>query len=133
GRGRDRPHARFGAQVLRGPGRGPRRRTRAARGGRRMTAFAVEQLELDLPALAGAFGRRLHEAGVPVTAERSARFAHALRLVRPISRRRLYWTARAVFVSDPTQARAFDAVFAEVFGRGRDPLPEIPPELLQTA
>jgi hypothetical protein len=98
-----------------------------------MTAFGVEQLELDLPALAGAFGRRLHGAGVPVTAERSARFARALTLVRPVGRRRLYWTARAVFVSDPTQARAFDAVFAEVFGRGQDPLPEIPPELLQTA
>ena len=49
-----------------------------------MTAFAVEQLDLDLPALAGAFGRRLHEAGVPVTAERSARFAAALKLVKPI-------------------------------------------------
>jgi uncharacterized protein with von Willebrand factor type A (vWA) domain len=98
-----------------------------------MTGFGVQQLELDLPALAGAFGRRLHEAGVPVTAERSARFAAALKLVKPISRRRLYWTARAVFVSDPTQARAFDAVFAEVFGRGRDPLPQIPPEVLQTA
>jgi uncharacterized protein len=98
-----------------------------------MTAFTVKQLQLDLPALVAAFGRRLHEAGVPVTAERSARFAHALTLVRPVSRRRLYWTARAVFVSDPTQARAFDSVFAAVFGRGEDRPSEIPPELLQTA
>jgi uncharacterized protein with von Willebrand factor type A (vWA) domain len=73
---------------------------------------------MDLPALVGAFGRRLHEAGVPVTAERSARFAHALTLVRPVARRRLYWTARAVFISDQAQVRAFDAVFAEVFGSG---------------
>jgi uncharacterized protein with von Willebrand factor type A (vWA) domain len=28
----------------------------------------------------------------------------------------LYWTARAVFVSDPSQTRIFDRVFAEVFG-----------------
>ena len=49
-------------------------------------------------------------------------FAQALTLVRPVSRRRLYWTARGVFVSDRTQARAFDAVFDEVFG---DPAGEV--------
>ncbi len=77
--------------------------------------FAVETIELDLPPLVGAFGRRLHEAGVPVSPERAARFAQALTLVKPIARRRLYWTARSVFVSDPAQVSAFDAVFAEVF------------------
>jgi len=82
-------------------------------------AFAVETVELDLPALVGAFGRRLHEAGVPVSAERSSRFAQALALTAPVARRRLYWTARAVFVSDPAQIKAFDAVFSEVFGVGR--------------
>jgi uncharacterized protein len=81
-------------------------------------AFAVEAVELDLAPLVGAFGRRLHDAGVPVEPERAARFAEALRLVRPVARRRLYWTARAVFVSDPTQVRIFDHVFAEVFGVG---------------
>ena len=79
-------------------------------------AVAVEELELDLPALASAFGRRLHAAGVPVTPERSARFAQALALTRPVARRRLYWTARAVLVSDAAQVKAFDAVFHEVFG-----------------
>ncbi len=78
--------------------------------------FAMQTVELDLPALVGAFGRRLHEAGVPVSAERAGRFAQALTLVAPVARRRLYWTARAVFVSDPAQVNAFDAVFAEVFG-----------------
>ena len=73
-------------------------------------------MELDLPALAGAFSRRLHEAGVPSSAERSAHFARALKLVRPVSRRRLYWTARAVFVSDSAQIKLFDAVFRAVFG-----------------
>ncbi|MDP9344946.1 MAG: VWA domain-containing protein [Actinomycetota bacterium] len=82
--------------------------------------FGVETLHLDLPALAGALSRRLLAAGLPVTPERSARFARALTLVRPITRGRLYWTARAVFVSDAAQVAAFDAVFFSVFGRGRD-------------
>jgi uncharacterized protein len=78
--------------------------------------FTVRTVELDLPALAGAFARRLRDAGVPVTPERAARFAQALTIVRPVARRRLYWTARATLVSDATQVRAFDAVFASVFG-----------------
>ncbi|MEA2365444.1 MAG: uncharacterized protein QOI32_956 [Thermoleophilaceae bacterium] len=79
-------------------------------------AFTVRTIHLDLPAFVGAFSRRLHEAGVPTTAERAARFAQALTLVRPVSRRRLYWTARAVLVSDSAQVKAFDAVFSSVFG-----------------
>ena len=78
--------------------------------------FRVRELGLDLPAVAGSFSRRLHDAGVPVTAERAAWFAQALAVVEPISRRRLYWTARAAFVSDRTQVPAFDRVFAIVFG-----------------
>jgi uncharacterized protein with von Willebrand factor type A (vWA) domain len=78
--------------------------------------FAVETIELDLPALAGAFSRRLHDAGLPMTPARSADLARAIALVRPISRRRLYFTARAVAVTDRTQVRAFDAVFREIFG-----------------
>jgi hypothetical protein len=98
----------------------------------RFGVTAVETIVLDLPALAGAFTRRLHDAGVPVTPERASRFADAVALVRPIARRRLYWTARAVFVSDATQVKAFDAVFREVFGA--QAAPEAPtPEDLQTA
>ncbi len=89
-----------------------------------MTELRIETVHLDLPALSGAFGRRLHDAGIPVTAERSARFARALRLVDPRVRRRLYWTARAVFVSDPSQVRAFNAVFADVFGARESEHPE---------
>jgi len=81
-----------------------------------MTAFGVETIELDLPALTAAFSRRLHDAGVPVTPDRSAAFAHALDLVRPVGRRRLYWTARSVFVSDQAHTRDFDRVFSEIFG-----------------
>ena len=96
------------------------------------TAFSVRTVHLDLPAFAAAFGRRLHEAGVPTTAERAARFAEALALVRPVSRRRLYWTARAVFVSDSSQVKAFDSVFRAVLG-ARELEPEHDPEDLETA
>ena len=81
-----------------------------------MTDFRVETIHLDLPPLAAALSRRLYDAGVPMTPERPADFARALSLVRPVSGRRLYWTARSVFVSDQAHARAFDAVFASVFG-----------------
>ncbi len=98
------------------------------------SAFTVETIHLDLAALAGAFSRRLREAGVPITAERAAHFAHALALVRPLSRRRLYWTARAVVVSDPSQLKAFDAVFASVFGASEpEPDREFEPEDLEAA
>ncbi len=51
-----------------------------------------------------------------MTPARAADLARALALVRPVSRRRLYFTARSVLVSDPLQVAAFDAVFSEVFG-----------------
>jgi uncharacterized protein with von Willebrand factor type A (vWA) domain len=90
----------------------------------------LETVELDLPALAARFGRRLHESGMPVTPERSARFADALALVRPVARRRLYWAARAALVSDRAQVRTFDAVFREVFGgRAESAGDELPGEL----
>jgi uncharacterized protein len=91
----------------------------------------VRTVHLDLPALAAAFTRRLHEAGVPVTADRAARFAQALTLVEPVARRRLYWTARAVLVTDPGQLKAFDAVFAAVFGGRDDEPPERDAEHIQ--
>ncbi len=80
--------------------------------------FGVETITLDLPPFVGALSRRLHDRGVPVTPGHAAAFARALTLVRPVSRRRLYWTARAVFVSDPAQVGAFDDVFFSVFGTG---------------
>jgi len=92
-----------------------------------MADFGVETITLDLPPLATALSRRLHDCGLPITPGRAADFARALTLVRPIARRRLYWTARAVFVTDPTQVKAFDEVFFSVFGtrtRGDDFEPE---------
>jgi uncharacterized protein with von Willebrand factor type A (vWA) domain len=82
--------------------------------------FTVDTIELDLPLVVGALSQRLHGAGLPTTAERAARLAQALTVVRPITRRRLYWTARAVLVTDSSQVRAFDAVFFSVFGTPTD-------------
>ncbi len=88
----------------------------------------METIHLDLPPLAGSLGQRLRSAGVPVTPERSAAFARALTLVRPNSRRRLYWTARSVFVSDRSHDRAFDEVFRSVFGSPEAGAPRDPDE-----
>src|SRR3954469_19513972 len=98
---------------------------RPARPGPGGAIVRLETVELDLAPLVAAFGRRLHEAGVPVTAERSARLASALSLTRPVARTRLYWTARAVLVSDQAQVAAFDRVFFAVFGSRADE-PEFP-------
>jgi uncharacterized protein len=76
----------------------------------------VDLVELDLAPVVATFGRRLREAGLPTTPEHAARFAAALNLTKPVSRTRLYWTARAVFVSDQAQAKLFDRVFFSVFG-----------------
>jgi uncharacterized protein len=81
--------------------------------------FGVETVLLDLPPLAGALSQRLRDAGLPVTPAQAADFARALALVRPISRRRLYWTARSVLVTDRAQLKAFDAVFFSIFGDQR--------------
>jgi uncharacterized protein with von Willebrand factor type A (vWA) domain len=80
------------------------------------TAFGVETIELDLPQFVGALSRRLHDRGVPTAPARSADLARALTLVRPISRRGLYWTTRAVLVSEQAQVPAFDSVFFSLFG-----------------
>ena len=40
--------------------------------------------------------------------------------MHPLTRRRLYWTARGVFVSDQAHIAAFDAVFRAVFGAGAE-------------
>ena len=88
-------------------------------------SFGVETIALDLPALVGALSRRLHDAGLPVTPARAADVARALTLVRPVSRGTLYWTIRSVVVTEDTQVKVFDAVFAEVFGGASDDQPEV--------
>jgi uncharacterized protein with von Willebrand factor type A (vWA) domain len=77
---------------------------------------AATSYDVDLAALATAVGQRLHNADMQVTPRQSEHFARALRLARPGSRRELYHTARAIFVTDVDQIPTFDRVFSSVFG-----------------
>ena len=53
---------------------------------------------------------------MPVTPSQTQQYARSLVLTKPVSRRRLYWTTRAVFVTGFIQLPTFDRVFREVFG-----------------
>jgi uncharacterized protein with von Willebrand factor type A (vWA) domain len=89
---------------------------------------------VDLAAVAGAFGALLHAAGVPVSPERSGRFAAAVTLVRPVTLDELYWAGRVTLVGGSADLDAYDRVFGHVFGgradvadwRGQGP-PPLPP------
>jgi uncharacterized protein len=63
----------------------------------------------------------MHRAGLPVTPERAAGLARALRLVPPVDRAALYWTCRVALVTDRAQLPVFDAVFSAVFDGRLDP------------
>ncbi len=76
----------------------------------------AEERRVDVAAVVAAFGRRLRDAGMPVTPAQCAQYARSLALTSPISRPQLYWTTRAVFVKDREQLEAFDDVFQDVFG-----------------
>lgn len=65
--------------------------------------------------LVGAFGHRLHAAGVPVGPERSVRFAEAVGLANPRTLEQLYWIGRVTLVSAREQVAAYDDVFGQCF------------------
>ena len=87
--------------------------------GSTVPAFAVVDFDVDLPGLASAFSQRLHQAGVPVTPSQTEQYTRALKLTKPVSRRRLYCATRAIFVTGFQQVAAFDKVFGQVFGGRR--------------
>lgn len=80
---------------------------------------------VDLASIAAAFGERLHQAGLPVTPERSARFAAALSIAPPESITQLYWIGRATLTSQRSHAEVFDREFNRAF-RGVMTLGEAP-------
>lgn len=87
---------------------------------------------VDLATVAATFGDRLHWAGIPVTPERSGRFAAAIDLTTPATYADLYWTARITLISGHDQLEQFDRVFGHVFGELADPADargqqEVPP------
>jgi uncharacterized protein with von Willebrand factor type A (vWA) domain len=73
---------------------------------------------VDLADVVAAFGQLLHAVGVPVTPERSGRFARALALARPHSVDEVYWAGRVTLLSRHDEVDAYDRVFGQVF-RGR--------------
>ena len=79
----------------------------------------------DLAELAARFGAALRRAGLPVGPGRTERFAAAVTLVRPASRRELFNCALATFVSSKDQATTLRAVFADVFGSLDDGVGEL--------
>jgi uncharacterized protein with von Willebrand factor type A (vWA) domain len=78
--------------------------------------FRLETIQLDLPALVAAFSQRLHDVGVSVTPAQAGQYLRALHLTQPRSRQQLYFTTRAIFVTDMKHVATFDGVFAEAFG-----------------
>ena len=75
---------------------------------------------VDLATVAATFGDRLHSAGIPVTPERSGRFAAAVELTAPATYDDIYWAARVTLVSGHEQLDEFDRVFARYFGELAD-------------
>ena len=76
---------------------------------------------VDLATVAATFGDRLHSAGIPVTPERSGRFAAAIDLTAPATYDDIYWAARITLVSGHDQIERFDRVFGHIFGELADP------------
>mgnify|MGYP001446468397 FL=1 len=76
---------------------------------------------VDLATVAATFGDRLHSAGIPVTPERSGRFAAAIDLTTPATYDDIYWAARITLVSGHDQLEQFNRVFGHVFGELADP------------
>ena len=76
---------------------------------------------VDIATVAATFGDRLHSAGIPVTPERSGRFATAIDLITPATYDDIYWAARITLVSGHDQLEQFDRVFGHVFGELADP------------
>lgn len=70
---------------------------------------------VDLAAIAAAFGHRLHQAGLPVTPEHSARFAASVQLADPQTLPQLYWLARVTLVSHPDHLPGFNIAFDQLF------------------
>lgn len=84
----------------------------------RRSAFdrpAVDLTTVDLAAVVAAFGHLLHAAGVPVTPERSGRFASTITLARPATVDELYWAGRVTLLSHHDHIAVYDRVFDQVF------------------
>jgi hypothetical protein len=107
---------------------------------RRLTATPVasvgDAMAANLGALATAFARHIEQVdGLSVTAEQSERYALALQLDPPRSRRSLYYLSREIFITEAGQLAAFNEQFAVIFGEpvGFDRYREHAPALVGVA
>jgi len=81
-----------------------------------MTDLAgIDVSGVDLAEVAGSFGQLLHAAGVPVTPERSGRFARAVALAETVEVDDVYWLGRVTLLTGADQIPTFDAVFGQLF------------------
>lgn len=78
------------------------------------------------------FGHQLHAAGVPVTPERSTRFAQALAAAQPATLTDVYWLGRVTLVTARQQVEVYDRIFDRVF-RGLLTFAEVPRETVPSA
>ncbi|HEY2312141.1 MAG TPA: VWA domain-containing protein [Streptosporangiaceae bacterium] len=83
-----------------------------------------ERAHRDLAEVVARFGAVLRQAGLPVGPGRTQRFAAAVTLVQPGTRRELFDCALATLVSSKEQAETLLAVFTEVFGAPDGPGPQ---------
>lgn len=65
--------------------------------------------------ITAAFGHLLHSAGVPVTPERSTRFASVIALADPHTIDEVYWLGRVTLLTGHDQVPTYDRVFRQVF------------------
>jgi len=70
---------------------------------------------IELAAIAAAFGHRLHDSGVPVTPQQSARFARAVVMTQPKKIDELYWLGRVTLLTGHDQVGTYDCVFRHIF------------------
>src|ERR1035438_7669407 len=75
----------------------------------------------DLAMVAARFGAELRHAGVPADPGRCERFARAVTVARPATRRELYLCALATLVSGQSQIETLERVFNAMFGSPADP------------
>jgi uncharacterized protein with von Willebrand factor type A (vWA) domain len=73
------------------------------------------ELVTDVAELSVAFARLLHETGVPVSPDRSSRFAAAIDLTAPATVEELYWLARVTLLTDQEDIPLFNRVFDQTF------------------
>lgn len=75
--------------------------------------------------IVAAFGHRLHDEAVPVTPERSIRFARAIEAAQPQAVGDLYWLGRTTLLTGREQIPIYDRVFDRVF-RGEFTFADVP-------